>query len=356
MIAQFFSYPFLENVFYHNTLATYIDAVLVFCLVVFVSAFVTRLVLYRLRKIAAQSHTDIDDVVLLLLERGRLSLYIALGLYVASHILTLNVFVERSIFSFLVMVFVWYLTTVLQDVVDFFIHKKFNIRQHNPHLEAAMELFTILIKFGLWALAILLILSNLGVNIISLLAGVGIGGIAIAFAVKGILEDLFSSFSLYLDKPFTIGDLIDVDGDKGIVQRIGIKTTRLRSLATGEEIVYANSDLTKKKIHNFRRMAERRVSFKIGIVYETSTDKLKKIPHILEEIISSQTHAHFNRAHMRSFDDSAIVFSILYHVDTRDYDVYLRTHEDILFALRDAFGAEGITFAYPTQTIYLAQS
>ncbi|MGH0053112.1 MAG: mechanosensitive ion channel family protein [Sphaerochaetaceae bacterium] len=211
-----------------------------------------------------------------------------------------------------------------------------------------------LIKFVLWILGILFLLANLGMDVSTALAGLGVGGIAVAIAAQGILGDLFSYLVIFFDKPFELGDFI-VFGDKsGVVERIGIKSIRIRVLS-GELLIIANSDLTAARIHNYKQMLRRRVVFKVGVVYETPPDKLERIPSIIKDVIASvQTIEGVicDRSHFSAFGDFSLNFETVYYVPSSDYVIYMDTQQEIYFKLFRAFKAEGIEFAYPTQLVY----
>jgi len=211
-----------------------------------------------------------------------------------------------------------------------------------------------LAKFVVWSIVALIALDNMGIDITALIAGLGIGGIAIALAVQNILSDLFASLSIIVDKPFVIGDFIVVGDLMGTVERIGLKTTRIRSLS-GEQIIFSNSDLLGSRVRNYKRMYERRISFSIGVAYETDPSKLKQIPKMIEEIVSSSPKVRFDRCHFKSFGDFALNFETVYYMLTPDYTAYMDTQQGINIAIARKFAEEGIRFAYPTQTVYLAK-
>lgn len=218
---------------------------------------------------------------------------------------------------------------------------------------AALGLMTIVGRVIVWALALLLILDNLGIDVTTLIAGLGVGGVAVALAVQNILGDLFASLSIILDRPFEVGDFIVVGDFKGNVERIGIKTTRVRSLS-GEQLIFSNSDLLSSRIRNFKRMKERRVDFSIGVTYETAIDKLAEIPNWAKEIIEESDSVRFDRAHFRTFGDFALVFEVVYFVLDRDMNLYLNTQQRINLELMKRFQEQGVEFAYPTQVVHLA--
>jgi small-conductance mechanosensitive channel len=211
-----------------------------------------------------------------------------------------------------------------------------------------------LAKLALWALVILVALDNLGINVTALVAGLGIGGIAVALAAQNILGDLFASLSIMIDRPFVLGDSIAVDGFQGTVENIGVKTTRLRSLS-GEELVFANGDLLKSRIRNYKRMTERRVQFTVGVAYQTPHAKLAQLPALLREIVESQSPIRFDRAHFKALGDSSLVFEVVYVVLTPGYQQFMDIQQAINLAILERFEQQQIEIAYPTQTVLLAR-
>ena len=217
-----------------------------------------------------------------------------------------------------------------------------------------LSLLSITMKVIVWVFALLLILSNLGVNVNSLIAGLGIGGIAVALAAQAVLGDIFSSITIYFDKPFEAGDFIILEDGvtMGVVEKIGFKTTRIQALG-GEEIVVSNSSLTSQKIHNYKKMQKRRIVVNFGVTYSTPQDKMKKIPKIVKSIVDSIKKIDFDRVHFKEFADSSLVFEVVYYVDTADFNAYMDYNQDLHLQIKDQFEKEGIDMAFPTQTIHL---
>jgi small-conductance mechanosensitive channel len=216
--------------------------------------------------------------------------------------------------------------------------------------------FTLLSLFGrglLWFFVLLLILENIGVNVTTLIASLGIGGIAIGLATQNILGDLFASLSILLDKPFEVGHFIIVGEYLGTVEKIGLKTTRIRSLS-GELLIFGNNDLLSSRIRNYTHFQERRVVFIFGVLYSTPSESLKKIPAVVRGIIETTKQTRFDRAHFKSFGDFSLNFEVVYYVLSPDYVVYMDIQEKINLAIFEAFEAEGIGFAFPTRTIHIA--
>lgn len=204
-----------------------------------------------------------------------------------------------------------------------------------------------------WTLVVLLMLDNLGVDITALVAGLGVGGIAVALAVQNVLGDLFASLSITLDRPFVVGDTVQVGDFVGSVEQIGVKSTRLRSV-NGEQIVIANADLLSSRLRNYGRMHERRVLFQLAIPYETPRAKLERIPALIRGVIERHERARFARSHFAGFGSAALSFETVYHVQSPDYDVHMDLQQSIYFGIHEAFEEEGIEFAPATQKLVLA--
>lgn len=223
----------------------------------------------------------------------------------------------------------------------------------DPTLRTTFGAVRFLGQIAIWSLAMLLALDNLGVDITALVAGLGIGGIAIAFALQNILGDLFASISIILDKPFEVGDFIIVGDMMGTVERVGVKTTRLRSLS-GEQIVMSNNDLLQSRVRNYKRMNERRVVFSVGVTYDTPADKVEAIPGILRAAVEAQEQTRFDRAHFQKYGDFALLFEVVYYVLKSDYNLMMDVQQAINLSVFRRFAEQGISFAFPTQTIHLA--
>jgi len=216
--------------------------------------------------------------------------------------------------------------------------------QAKSAMRNALSLIQFFVRVAVWSLALLLLFENLGFDVTALVAGLGIGGIAVALAAQSVLVDLFSSLAIVLDRPFEVGDFIVFGDQNGTVEKIGIKTTRIRSLS-GEQIACSNTDLMNSRVHNFKRMIERRVLFVLGTTYDTPQDKLESIPGTVREVVEAQELARFDRAHFRSFGDSALEFEVVYWVLSPDYNTYMDVQQAINFAIFRAFGENGIEFA-----------
>ncbi len=220
---------------------------------------------------------------------------------------------------------------------------------------ARASVVTFLLRLALWSLALLAALSVLGINITTILASLGIGGIAAALAVQNILGDLFASLSITLDKPFIVGDFIVVEEYLGVVEYVGLKTTRVRSLS-GEQIIFANADLLKSRIRNFKRMTDRRVAFTISVAFETGPDPLERIPEAIRRIIESRAMTRFDRAHLKEFTERGFLFEVVYFVLAPDQNLYMDIQQAINFAMYRYLRSEGVEFASPRRPARLPVS
>ena len=238
----------------------------------------------------------------------------------------------------------------------FFVNATDDYVRRRTQEDAGVRMTAGLVKFVgkvvIWSIALLFVLDNLGVDVTALVAGLGVGGIAIAFAAQTVLADLFASFSIVFDRPFEVGDFIIVGDYMGNVERVGIKTSRLRSLS-GEQIVISNGDLLQSRIRNYKRMVERRIVFQISVTYDTPYDKLRLVPDMLKEIVSAQEKARLDRAHFASYGDAWLTFEVVYYVLSPDYTLYMDTQQAMNFEIFRRFGELGIEFAFPTQTLYV---
>lgn len=312
------------------------------------------IVLKKLAKQAQKTHTDVDDILIEIVQKVKPPFYLFVSGYIALRILEIKDLIVQAINAILLL---WATYLVIQ-MVRVFINRvvRKQISEEDGSAQAAVQLLSALVTFVLWVLGLLLVLQNLGINVTSLVAGLGIAGLAIAFALQNILEDLFSAFSILFDKPFVVGDFIDMgDGVSGVVEKIGIKTTHLRSLK-GEQVIVANSKITSSTIQNFKRMEERRGVFTVGVTYETPLEHLKDIPRMIEEIIKTEQTTRFYHSHLKEFGDSAYIFETIYYVCGGDYDVFLKTHNDISLKIVEKFAEVGVDMAYPTRMIYTAPS
>jgi small-conductance mechanosensitive channel len=243
-----------------------------------------------------------------------------------------------------------WLSTALVAWLD---HRRKVTLRDDKAVAGSIGIIRFVARVAVWAMVLLLTLDNLGVDITALVAGLGIGGIAVALALQNVLGDLLASLSIALDQPFVLGDFLAVGEHLGTVEYIGIKSTRLRSL-TGEQIVLSNADLLGSRLRNYGRMYERRVVFTLGVTYQTPRPRLREIPRLLREIVEGEDGVRFDRAHFAAFGPHSLDFEVVYHVLSSDYGRYMDVQQAINFRIHEAFEALGVEFAYPTQTVWLA--
>ena len=329
-------------------------AVLIFVASWIALRFFRNYVLHYMEEISKRTETDIDDLTTTILKRVPSSLYVLIALFVSLQFVSVSVFISDAVKYSVIVVAAYYVIKSSHILIDYVRDKIIERRLAEDEREdvSIIRLLARLVKYSLWLFGVLIVLANLDVDISALIAGLGIGGIAIALAAQNILDDIFSSFSIHFDKPFRVGDFILIGDDRGEVVKIGIKTTRIKTLR-GEELVVSNKEMTTTRIHNFGRMPHRRIDFRLGVRYDTPVEKLNRIPQIVRDIIGSQKLVRFDRAHFKEFGDFSLNYEVVYYLDSSDYNMYMDTQQAINLAIKKAFESEGIEFAYPTQTIVL---
>lgn len=321
--------------------------------IILLSLVARHLLIVRWGKVAVRTRSDLDDFAVDLIRRTRSFFLIFLGVWAGAQLLDLRPSAERRFEQAAVLVFLLQAAIWGNGLVGFWVHR-FTASRRAP--DDAGSTTTIvatgyLLRLLLWTIILLVALENLGVNITALIAGLGITGIAVALALQNVLGDLFAAVAIVLDRPFVLGDSISVEGVDGTVERIGIKTTRVRSLS-GEQVILPNSELLKGRIRNFRRMDERRVVFKIGVVTETAADKVSRLPAVIRELVESQPHTRFDRSHFARFTDSGLEFETVYFVTSPDYNQYMDIQQAINVALLRRLTEDGIGVAHPARLIY----
>ncbi|MFA6494706.1 MAG: mechanosensitive ion channel family protein, partial [Candidatus Paceibacterota bacterium] len=244
---------------------------------------------------------------------------------------------------------IYQIIMALQSVADFALEKKFT--EQDDSTRASLHIARFVINFIIWSLGLILALSNIGIDVTSLVAGLGIGGIAVALAAQNVLGDLFSSFALHFDKPFVVGDFIIIGSDLGTVKKIGIRTTRIATLR-GEELVVSNKELTSTRIMNFKQMKDRRVVSVIKVENTIDRDKLKAIPGWYRSIIEKIPDARFDRSHFCNFGESWLEIETVYYVLSPDYNLYMDIQQKINLAILEKLDDEDVSLAVPSRVMY----
>ncbi|MDF2930464.1 MAG: Mechanosensitive ion channel [Anaerospora sp.] len=297
----------LDKIIFQNSVYSYLTALCIFAIALLAVKLFDRAVLNRLKSWAEAATGKLDVYLLQTLEKTLLPALYFGSFYLAVRSLALHPLLGRSI-----------------DVL----------------------------RVAIWGIGLVFLLDNLGFQISTVIAGLGIGGIAVALAAQAMLRDLFSYVGIVFDRPFEIGDFITIDGHMGTIEHIGIKTTRIRSLG-GEQLIFSNSDLTNSRIQNLKRMETRRIVFKFRIHYETTSQQLREIPVIVKQIIEGIADTRFDRAHFSALGESFLNFDVVYYVLGNDYTLYMNIQQEINLKLKEALEERNIRFAYPAQTIYL---
>jgi small-conductance mechanosensitive channel len=341
--------------FFNNSLENWGSAIAVALGATAAMYVVRAYVLRRVNTLAPRTETRLDDVVADVLASTNLLFIFAIGLYLGSLFLDLprqrELIVSRvAITALLLQLAIWG-DTALRAWRE--MYRNSSAADGDGSRRASSMVLGFISRLTLWVVIFLLILENLGINITTLVASLGIGGIAVALAVQNILGDLFASLSIMLDKPFEIGDFIIVGDVLGPVEHIGLKTTRVRSIG-GEQVVLSNGDLLKSRIRNHKRLETRRVAFILRISYGTSEQQLCKIPQMISEIITGRPNIDYERTHFVNYGEWSLDFEVVYHYRSPDYVQHLDAQQAIFLELYRLFERERIQFAHPLSVVRLA--
>ncbi|MBN2691537.1 MAG: mechanosensitive ion channel family protein [Burkholderiaceae bacterium] len=302
---------------------------------------------------AARTSNRWDDALVSALQGTRLPLAALIGLYPATQSLVLPATTAKWLIGLAAVGLFLQIGLWVSRFLDFWIRvSRERAVAHDPETATGLAAMSFIARLVLWSLVFLLLLDNLGFNVTTLLAGLGVGGIAVGLALQNILGDLFSSLSIVLDKPFQIGHFVVVDNFSGTVENIGLKTTRIRSIS-GEIVVFSNTDLTKARLRNYKFMQERRILFAFGVTYDTPADTMEQIPAMVKAIVDQQPDARFDRAHFKDFGDSSLNFEVVYWMNTSDYTAYMNTQQAINLGLMRVLARHGVAFAFPTRTLQM---
>lgn len=329
-----------------------IVSVLIFALSIIAGWVIYRIFEHYFIKWAEKTKTKLDDEILKNIKKPIYFFVILIGTYYGLEFLTiLNPYSPELtlIFTLAEILLVTFVITRIINVVIAWYAERGARQKMSEHILFVLKK---IINVVIFILAFLVILDVVGIDITGIAVGLGVGGIAIAFALQNVLSDVFSAFSIYFDKPFEIGDFIIVGNYAGTVKKIGMKSTRVQ-LLQGEELVLSNRELTSTSVRNFKKMKKRRISFHFGVTYSTPSKKLEKIPDMVKKIVNSQELAEADRVHFTEFGDFSLNFEVIFYMKKGDYVLYRDTQQQINFAIKGAFEKEGIEMAFPTQTIYL---
>lgn len=342
----------LDQVYYNNTVRQYLITLAVIIGGLLLVLLIKRLLIKRLSAWAEKTEGTWDDFIVESISRFGVPIFLWLVVYWGLHILRLS---DRAAYYLAVItsvILTYYVLRLISSMILMLLKAELRRRERGDEKLKQLGGLIMVVNIVIWFLGFVFLLSNWGVKVTPIIAGLGIGGIAVALAAQNILGDLFSYFVIFFDRPFEAGDFIIVEDMMGSIEYVGIKTTHIRSLS-GEQIIIGNSNLTNSRIRNYKRMFRRRVVFGINVDYGTPRELVEKIPGMLRSIVEQQQDITFDRAHFAAYNDWSLRFEVVYYVLNPDYNLYMDIQQRINLQILDAFEHNDIRFAIPTQSLYV---
>lgn len=342
----------IERSYFNNTIYDYLIAIGIIAIGVLIIWVFKGPVLKKIKSLTNKTNTDIDDFIIDIIGRfGVPALYVIL-ISSAFQYLTLTPRLTKLIDVINIIIVTILVIRFISAIILMMLTRY--VRQQTDGEEKVKQLYgvMVIINIFIWSIGILFLFDNLGYDVTTIVASLGIGGIAIALAAQNILGDLFNYFVIFFDRPFEVGDFVVIDDKNGVIEYVGLKTTRIKTLS-GEQLVFSNSDLTSSRIHNYKKMLRRRVVFKIGVIYQTTYSQLKEIPALIQSIVNEQKPVTFDRAHFSAFADSSLDFEVVYYVESGDFNLHMDILQSINLGLYEEFEKRGIEIAYPTRTLFI---
>src|SRR5690554_3421046 len=342
----------LAQPFWGNTVYDYLFVLGAIIFGVLIIKIIKGPVLRNVKALTSKTKSVVDDFIVDSVERfGIPALYIVVIswalrlLNMSPRMISFIEFATTIIVTVLVIRFIS--STILMLLTRY-------VRHQSGGEEKVKQLYGIMVIINvfIWTVGILFLLDNRGYDVTAIIASLGIGGIAIALAAQNIVGDIFNYFVIFFDKPFEVGDFVVIDEKNGVIEYVGLKTTRIKTLS-GEQLVFSNSDLTNSRIHNFKKMERRRIVFKIRTTYETTHTQLKEVPGLLKAIVTEQKPVTLDRAHFFAYTDSGLDFEVVYYVESGDYTLYMDIQQAINLRIHEEFEKRGITVAVPTRALYI---
>jgi len=342
----------LQKIIFQNTVFDYL-----LCLIIFICSFAViigfkKIILIKIERWVKNTKTTVDDFIVRLFKKNLLLLIYFGAFYLSVQHLTLSLFLHRAINIVGVSIITIIGIRFLLAVINYAIFSIWLKGEENQSRERSIKGIISVLRIFIWGAGSVFLLDNFGFKVSAVIAGLGIGGIAVALAAQTVLGDLFSFFAILFDRPFEVGDFIIIGDFLGAVEYIGIKTTRIRSLG-GEQLIFSNTDLTNSRVRNYKRMQQRRVVFKLGVTYQSTYQQVSEIPGIIKNIIEGIKDTRFDRAHFSSYGDFSLMIEVVYYVLSSDYNKYMDIQQEINLAIMRDFEKRKIEFAYPTQTLYV---
>ncbi|HEY0748404.1 MAG TPA: mechanosensitive ion channel family protein [Steroidobacteraceae bacterium] len=310
------------------------------------------LIASRYQKYSSAENPTLIRLLAYLIGNTQQILFFAIALDVARASIALPQQIQHAVSKAVMILILFQVGLWAGRAVRFYLEMKERERGADRVFAGSLDIINFVARMLIWSLVILVALDNLGVNITALLAGLGVGGVAVALALQNVLGDLFASLSIALDKPFVVGDSLTIDTFIGKVEHIGIKTTRLRS-ESGEQIILSNADILKSRVRNFSRLADQRILATIRLTYDTPSEKLKGIPKLMENIVREHAQARFERCHLKTLGESSFQFELSYFVMQPSVNPVLDLQQAVNFRIIDELRRLGVEFAYPAQLVLL---
>lgn len=342
-----------QQVYWGNTVMAYVIAAGSILIAWVVIKIVKKIVFKRIEKFTGNTANRYDDFFTGIIEKFIVPWLYIFANYSIIQQLNLHPRLDRVLDAAMAFVTMYFVVRLINFMIQLLITSHMRRRGETEERIKHLSGMLIVVKGFIWVIGLLTLARNFGFDVSTLLASLGVGGIAIALASQAILGDLFSYLVIFFDKPFEIGDAVTLSNDvSGTIEYIGIKTTRIRSVS-GEQLVISNTNMTNSTIRNWKRMEQRRVAFKLGVVYRTSYKQLQQIPSLVKAIVLEQQNVQFERAHLLEYGNYSINFEIVYFITDPDYNLFMDTHQAVLFRIHEEFSKLGIEFALPAQTLFI---
>lgn len=316
---------------------------------------IKSLIVSRLKAWSQKTANTVDDFLLTIFKKNLVPLLYLGVLYISLKSLKVSSAISSIVNIASIVILTVAGLRLIMSLMDYSLDIYWAKKEVDVTRQKNLKGIITVLKVLVWGAGITFLLDNLGFKISTVVAGLGIGGIAVALAAQTILGDLFSYFIIFFDRPFEIGDFIIIGEYMGSIEHIGIKTTRVRSLG-GEQLVFSNTDLTSSRIRNYKRMEKRRVVFRLGVTYQTSLSDIKAIPALIKDVITSINDTVFDRAHFAAYGDFSLNIEVVYYVMSSDYNKYMDVQQEINLHIKEEFEKRGIEFAYPTQTLIVEKT
>lgn len=342
----------LNTTFLDNTFLTWLIAASIIIASVIIVKAVKVVVIRRLKNWALNTKTTWDNFIIEVVDKSVLPILYISAFYFALQTLKLPENIDKIIQVAYMFAFTYFILKIISAAFKKFIYSFIQRSEESESKQKQAGGLIAIVNIIIWICGIIFLIDNMGYNVTTLIAGLGVGGIAIALAAQAVLGDLFSYFVIFFDRPFEIGDFVQLGPDNGIIEYIGIKTTRIRTLS-GEQLICSNTDLTNSRLRNYKRMEKRRVVFSLGVTYQTTHSQLSEIPNIVKGIVSSKPQLQFDRGHFSGYGDFSLNFEFVYYVLDADYNLYMDNQQEVYLEIFSAFEKKEIDFAYPTQTIVM---